>query len=69
VILTVSKGPDIVTVPDVQGQPVDAAIAAIKAAGLVPEGPYGPGSSTVFFTRPGGGQKVKRGTKVNIYSY
>ena len=67
--LTVSKGPDVVAVPSVDGMSVAQAEAAITSAGLVPGGPYGPpGAGIVVSTSPPGGRKIKRGNTVDIYA-
>jgi beta-lactam-binding protein with PASTA domain len=63
----VSKGPDLVVVPNVVGDRVPAAEAAITAAGLAPGGPYGPGNR-VFITDPAAGNKIKRGSTVTLYT-
>jgi serine/threonine-protein kinase len=70
VVLQVSKGPDLVVVPDVRGQDRDTAQAALKAAGLavrVFAVPAGPGR--VLSTDPGAGSKVKRGSSVTLYVF
>jgi eukaryotic-like serine/threonine-protein kinase len=70
VTITVSKGQDLVTVPDVNGQHRDEASAAMKAAGLeariidVPGGP-----DRVLRTDPGPGTQVKRGSTVTVYTF
>lgn len=53
-----------VTVPNVKGKAVTAAVAEIKAAGLV-AGPH-PASGTVTGQTPAGGAKVKAGSKVDL---
>ncbi|MEX2658390.1 MAG: PASTA domain-containing protein, partial [Acidimicrobiales bacterium] len=65
--LVVSKGPDLVTVPDVSGMTEDEAIAALKAAGLVAGDSTGPAGGRVFDTDPGAGTKVERGSRVDLY--
>ena len=68
ITLNVSKGPELVAVPDVTGRDVDDAKAAIVAAGLQVDGVFGPPKAKrVFQTDPGAGVKVKRGTPVAIY--
>jgi serine/threonine-protein kinase len=67
--LTVSKGPDLVTVPAVAHQGISAAEQAMTAAGLVVAGPYGPpGAPVIDYTSPPAGQRVKRGSTVVLYS-
>jgi serine/threonine-protein kinase len=64
VTLDVSKGPDLVPVPDVRGKSLDAADAALQRAGFVPEA-YGPGGdSIVVDQRPPPGTLAKRGSAV-----
>jgi serine/threonine-protein kinase len=67
VTLVVSKGPDMVDVPDVVGKKLDEAKKILAKAGLkvsVVRAPFGPGQ--VFDQSPGGG-KVKRGSTVTLY--
>jgi serine/threonine-protein kinase len=67
VALRVSKGQT--TVPDVQGQAVSDARAALRAAGLVPETFQVPGAEpkgTVIAQKPLPGTAVARGSKVRI---
>jgi beta-lactam-binding protein with PASTA domain len=69
VSLVVSKGPDIVEVPDVRGDSPGDADRKLAAAGLTPKRfdiPGGTGS-LVATTDPGHGKKVKRGTTVTYY--
>ena len=70
VTLYVSKGPVIVTVPDVAGDTVEAATAALAAAGLTPQNVYGPpgGNARVFTTDPPAGSKEPEGTPVSLYT-
>lgn len=63
----VSKGPDLVKVPNVQGKTQEQAKQALQAAGLAPGQVFGPIGGTPFTTDPPAGQSVKRGTTVNIY--
>ena len=71
VTVVVSKGPDVVQVPDIPlGTPIAAAQASLQQAGLVPQiVPIG-GSTpvSVLTTRPGKGQTVKRGSQVVVYA-
>ena len=70
VTLSVSKGPDLVAVPDVGGQPNAEAEATLRGAGFevriidVPAGP-----DRVLRTDPGPGSEIKRGSTVTIYSF
>ena len=64
VTLDVSKGPDLIPVPDVRGKSLNAADAALQQAGFVPEA-YGPGGdSIVVDQRPPPGTPAKRGSAV-----
>jgi len=69
VTVVVSVGAATVTVPNVNGQTVEQATATLRAQGLNVGGVFGPGGKNrkVFFTSPGAGAKVKRGTAVNLY--
>jgi serine/threonine-protein kinase len=66
--VTVSKGPDLVQVPPVRGMSVDAATAAIKAAGLAVGGVVGDPTATVYVSNPPSGSMVKRGSAVKLYT-
>ena len=63
----VSKGPDLVVVPTVDGKTLQEAIAALHAAGLVDGNVFGPASGQPFATDPEEGTKVHRGSTVDIY--
>ena len=63
----VSKGPDLVAVPDVAGKTLDQANAALEAAGLVPGGVFGPAQGQPDSTDPAAGTMVERGSTVDIY--
>ena len=65
--VVVSKGPDLVKVPEVKGKDLDGAVAALEAAGLEAGNVYGPANGKPSSTDPSAGSKVKRGTKVDIY--
>ncbi|HUR14137.1 MAG TPA: Stk1 family PASTA domain-containing Ser/Thr kinase [Mycobacteriales bacterium] len=71
VLLHVSKGPDIVTVPDVRGETRAEGRRTLEAAGLVVDERVvvqgGPGK--VLQTDPKPGRRVKRGTTVVMYVY
>ncbi len=47
-----SKGPDLVAVPSVQGMSLDEAVQAIEAAGLVVGDAFGPAKGDPFLTDP-----------------
>jgi serine/threonine-protein kinase len=63
----VSKGPDVVRVPSIDGQSLEEAIATLEAAGLVAGEVFGPARGQPFATEPGEGTEVKRGSTVDIY--
>lgn len=63
----VSKGPDLVTVPNVRGLSLDEANAALESAGLSPGQVFGPSKGKPDSTDPGAGTEVRRGTTVDIY--
>ncbi|NYF96806.1 Stk1 family PASTA domain-containing Ser/Thr kinase [Janibacter cremeus] len=69
VTITVSKGPEMVTVPDVQGLSEAEAKRKLKAAGLTGAPQPGLGSllDQVIDTRPSSGQSVEKGSTVKIY--
>ncbi|HVF20127.1 MAG TPA: Stk1 family PASTA domain-containing Ser/Thr kinase [Mycobacteriales bacterium] len=69
VTLTVSKGPELVVVPDVQGKERDDAERILEAAGLRArffEFP-GRGGKRVYDQDPNAGDRVRRGTTVTCY--
>jgi serine/threonine-protein kinase len=66
VTLDVSKGPDVVPVPDVRGDSVGSAKAALQQAGLVPYVYGPPGFSVIVDQNPPPGHKVKRGSSVQL---
>jgi beta-lactam-binding protein with PASTA domain/tRNA A-37 threonylcarbamoyl transferase component Bud32 len=72
VVLVVSRGPDLVEVPDVAGDTIADAVATLKAAGFavdvrtdVPEEDWDRPYVRVASTEPGAG-KVKRGTTIIV---
>jgi serine/threonine-protein kinase len=68
VVVNVSKGPDLVQVPNVNGQTVDQATATMRSAGLSVGNVFGPPDKKVFTTDPPAGTSVKRGSSVNLYT-
>ena len=67
VTVVVSKGPDVVTVPDVRHESVDAATSELQGMGLkVDVQNFGPGKK-VRAQDPGGGSVVPRGTTVTLF--
>ncbi|HEY2332867.1 MAG TPA: PASTA domain-containing protein [Acidimicrobiales bacterium] len=67
VTISLSKGPDLVTVPDVKGMKAQAAINKLQDAGLQVTGQFGPPNGKVLITDPGAGSQVPRNTSVVIY--
>jgi beta-lactam-binding protein with PASTA domain/tRNA A-37 threonylcarbamoyl transferase component Bud32 len=67
VSVVVSRGPDLVTIPDVGGMSLEEAVAAIEGAGLTVGDAFGPANGRPFATDPEAGTQVKRGATVDIY--
>jgi serine/threonine-protein kinase len=68
VTLVVSKGPEMIKVPDVIGASRADAKRRLEAAGLKVGTVYGPDEGNeVFHTSPSKGTEVKRGTPVDLY--
>ncbi len=65
ITFVVSKGPDVVEVPDVTGEKKNDAVKALEKAGFKVRNPF-PGNFTVENQSPNGGEKVKRGSTVTI---
>ncbi|HEV2369889.1 MAG TPA: PASTA domain-containing protein, partial [Acidimicrobiales bacterium] len=68
VTVNVSKGPQIVTVPDVGGMSVDGATRKLTQVGLAVGNIYGPSNTRVFVTDPPAGSQVATGTSVDLYT-
>ncbi|HSH60210.1 MAG TPA: PASTA domain-containing protein, partial [Acidimicrobiales bacterium] len=68
VAVIVSKGPDVVPVPNVAGKAVPEAQALLGQAGLTVVNVYGPLNKPVFTTDPAAGATVKRGAGVSLYT-
>jgi serine/threonine-protein kinase len=70
IILLVSKGPELILVPDVTGEDVDAASSELTALGLKPQviKAFGIGS-TVRAQSPGPRSKVRKGSAVRLLVY
>ncbi|MGQ0805837.1 MAG: PASTA domain-containing protein, partial [Actinomycetota bacterium] len=67
VTVVVSKGPELVDVPDLEGLRVEEASAALRAIGLVPDvEDYQPGGQ-VRAQDPDAGTQVKKGEKVTLF--
>ena len=64
----VSKGPELITVPDVSSRSVTDAIAQLEAAGLTVDGVVGNPSRDVLITDPLPNEQVPRGTPVVLYT-
>ncbi len=69
IALVVSKGPELILVPDVVGKPRKQAEDALTALGLKPRSVAIPGPGTARSTDPGAGAKVRKGTTVNVYVF
>lgn len=69
VSIVVSKGSEMVTVPDVSSMKQDEAVAALKAAGLVVkiERVFGIPFISPLSTNPAAGTSVRRGSTVTLY--
>lgn len=74
VTLITSRGPDLVQVPDVSGDSINAAIAELEELDFVvsvetdlPRGFWGSGLAIVSGTDPSAGEAIKRGSEVTIY--
>ena len=69
VALEVSRGPELVTVPDVVGQERDAAERTLEAAGLSVRVIAIPGPGRVRSTDPDAGSQVRKGSRVTLYVF
>lgn len=68
VTIIVSKGPDLVTVPDIaQAANLDQAVALLENAGLQAGEVFGDAKGKPFDSDPSAGSKVRRGTTVDIF--
>lgn len=65
--VTVSKGPDLVAVPDTRGKRLEQAEAMLEAAGLVLGQDCCNSRGRVVGSDPAPGTQVKRGTAVNLF--
>jgi serine/threonine-protein kinase len=70
ITLQVSKGPELIPVPDVTGMQRDDAVRTIEALGLKTQvlTPFG-GGNKVHAQSPSGGSKVRKGTVVRLLVY
>ena len=67
--LQVSKGPELIAVPDVTGQKRAAAQERLEALGLKVRVFAIPGPGTVRSTDPGAGAKVRKGSTITVYVF
>jgi len=63
----VSKGPELIAVPNLVGQTVEAASAALKAAGLSANVQNFSSGAKVRAQDPSAGTMVQRGAKVTLF--
>jgi serine/threonine-protein kinase len=68
VTVTVSKGPDLVAVPNVGSMSVDAATKVLEAQGFAVSGVAGAPDRPVSFTSPAARTLAKRGSAVKLYT-
>ena len=68
VTVTVSKGPDLVAVPDVRTQTVDSATKALQGAGFSVSGVTGDPTKSVTHTSPAAGAQILRGSSVTLFT-
>ncbi len=76
VTLTISRGPPLVTIPDLVGETIQDAVDALEALGLeaevrtvLPEDSWSDSRAEVTSVEPGEGQQVPIGTTVTIRSF
>jgi eukaryotic-like serine/threonine-protein kinase len=70
VVVEVSRGPELVTVPDLGGRSREQAEAALAELGLRASTTARPGpGGAVRFQEPGGGTEVRKGTPVTIFVF
>lgn len=67
--IKVSKGPELITIPDVVGAPRAQAEARLKALGLQVRAFAIPGPGTVRSTDPPAGTQVRKNAAVTIYVF
>jgi eukaryotic-like serine/threonine-protein kinase len=68
VTVTVSKGQDLVAVPDVRTMTVAAATSRLEASGFSVSGVVGSPDRPVYVTNPAAGVLVKRGSAIKLYT-
>jgi beta-lactam-binding protein with PASTA domain len=69
VALEVSKGPELITVPEVAGLPREEAEQALEALGLDVRIVAIPGPGRVRSTDPAAGAQVRKGSRVTVYVF
>ncbi len=69
VALQVSKGPELITVPDLVGEKRAEAERRLKGLGLKVQVRAIPGPGTVRSTNPGAGKKVRKGSTVTLFVF
>jgi eukaryotic-like serine/threonine-protein kinase len=70
VVVEVSRGPELVTVPDLGGRSREQAEAALSELGLRASTTARPGpGGAVRFQEPGSGTEVRKGTTVTIFVF
>ena len=70
VVVTVSRGPELVRVPDVTGDGADEAAGALRRAGLaVDVNSFPGGPDQVLRQDPAAGERVRRGVTVTLYVF
>ena len=65
--LVVSKGPEVVPVPNVIGQGYQAAKQTLEAAGFVVEIAGTPNFGGVYATDPAAGTELRKGSTVRVF--
>jgi serine/threonine-protein kinase len=68
VTVYVSQGPPVVQIPNMTGQTVAQATAALQTVGLTVGSVYGPQNGRVFTSNPLAGQQLQQGQAVNLYT-
>ena len=69
VTLEVSKGPQLIPIPDVAGLPREEAVQALEALGLDARVVAIPGPGQVRSTDPAAGTQVRKGSRVTVYVF
>ena len=68
VTVMISKGPHLVTVPNVDGETIAAATTKLQKAGLTVGVVYGPAAGKVFTQNPAAGTQARAGSAVTLYT-